>query len=181
MLSLKWPLTFRLLPFRAAMLDFRWTICFHLMQHSVGGTYSGKVIKHTIASLSVPKLRAWKRPGGSFTPPPVIHRRVNTMFFEIMFVYIGLLVVDMNNGDDSALMTYIKRRRAINRRAAAKSRAKLRERTKHVKQVLLSQYYCSWISYSYVCTMWVKNPPSRNFLTFFPNGWEFLVQILHAY
>ena len=65
------------------------------------------------------------------------------MFFEIMFVYIGLLVVDMNNGDDSALMTYIKRRRAINRRAAAKSRAKLRERTKHVKQVLLSQYYCS--------------------------------------
>jgi len=26
-----------------------------------------------------------------------------------------------------------------------------------------------------------KIPPPRNFLTFFPNGWEFLVQILHAY
>jgi len=25
-----------------------------------------------------------------------------------------------------------------------------------------------------------KNPP-RNFLTFFPNGWEFLVQIVHTY
>jgi len=26
-----------------------------------------------------------------------------------------------------------------------------------------------------------KIPPPRNFLTFFPNGWEFLVQILRAY
>jgi len=26
-----------------------------------------------------------------------------------------------------------------------------------------------------------KNKIPRGFLTFFPNGWEFLVQILHAY
>ena len=31
-------------------------------------------------------------------------------------------------------------------------------------------------------TVWVRKiPPPRNFLTFSPNGWEFLVQILHAY
>jgi len=46
-------------------------------------------------------------------------------------------VVDMSTDEDSPLMTYIKRRRAINRRAAAKSRARLREHVKHVKQVCL--------------------------------------------
>ena len=31
-------------------------------------------------------------------------------------------------------------------------------------------------------TVWVKkNPPPGDFLMFFPNGWEFLVQILRAY
>jgi len=41
---------------------------------------------------------------------------------------------DMNTDEQSALM-YVKRRRAINRRAAAKSRAKLKERATRVKQV----------------------------------------------
>ena len=30
-------------------------------------------------------------------------------------------------------------------------------------------------------TVWVKKIPPWGFLTFFPNGWEFLVQILHTY
>ena len=34
----------------------------------------------------------------------------------------------------------------------------------------------------HLSTVWVKKSPhSRNFLTFFPNGWEFLVKILHTY
>ena len=32
-----------------------------------------------------------------------------------------------------------------------------------------------------VCTVWVKKISPWSFLIFFPNGWEFLVQILHAY
>ena len=32
-----------------------------------------------------------------------------------------------------------------------------------------------------VCTVWVKKNPPWGFLAFFPNGWEFFVQILHAY
>ena len=49
-------------------------------------------------------------------------------------------VRDMNTDEHSALM-YVKRRRAINRRAAAKSRAKLKERTTHVKQVRPTRLY----------------------------------------
>jgi len=30
-------------------------------------------------------------------------------------------------------------------------------------------------------TVWVKKSPPQFFLTFSPNGWEFLVQILHTY
>jgi len=41
----------------------------------------------------------------------------------------------MSSHEDSTLMAYIKRRRAINRRAAAKSRAQLKERVTRVKQV----------------------------------------------
>jgi len=33
----------------------------------------------------------------------------------------------------------------------------------------------------YKHTVWVKNPPPEILLHFSPNGWEFLVQILHAY
>lgn len=53
------------------------------------------------------------------------------------YIYAGLLVLDgdMSSENDSALMAYVKRRRAINRRAAAKSRAKLKEHATHVKQV----------------------------------------------
>jgi len=31
------------------------------------------------------------------------------------------------------------------------------------------------------CRVWVKKSPPEIFWHFFPNGWEFLVQILHAY
>jgi len=41
----------------------------------------------------------------------------------------------MSSDEDSALMSYIKRRREINRRAAAKSRARLKERAARVKRV----------------------------------------------
>ena len=38
-----------------------------------------------------------------------------------------------------------------------------------------------WCTATHVhCTVWVKKNPSWGFLTFFSNGWEFLVQILLA-
>ena len=40
----------------------------------------------------------------------------------------------------------------------------------------------TWLNCVGPCTVWVeKIPPPWNFLTFFPNGLEFLVQILHTY
>jgi len=41
---------------------------------------------------------------------------------------------------------------------------------------------CTVQSHILQTTVWVNPPlPARCFLTFFPNGWKFLVQILHAY
>ena len=63
------------LPIRAAILDFRWAIYFHLMQHFVGGTYSGKVKKRHhcifIGSKDMSMKAAW-----GVIVPAVGHRRV---------------------------------------------------------------------------------------------------------
>ena len=45
----------------------------------------------------------------------------------------------------------------------------------------LSLQHRSSLNFTYTYSVSQKNPPPWNFLTFFPNGWEFLVQILHAY
>jgi len=70
MWPLKWPLTLRLLPIRAAILDFRWAIYFHLMQYFVGGTYSGKVIKTPLHLYRFQRYEHEGGLGGNFTPPP---------------------------------------------------------------------------------------------------------------
>ena len=52
-----------------------------------------------------------------------------------LIVYLLILAMSSDDDEDSTLMTYIKRRRAINRRAAAKSRARLKQHATHVQQV----------------------------------------------
>ena len=74
--TLKWPLTLRLLRIRAAILDFRWTIYFHLMQRFAGGNIFKKSHKNT--PLHLYRFQRYELESGlGVILPPVGHRRVN--------------------------------------------------------------------------------------------------------
>ena len=49
----------------------------------------------------------------------------------------------------------------------------------HVKTELYSQFHWELITFLY--TVWVKKIPPVVFWSFFPNGWEFLINFLHTY
>ena len=48
-------------------------------------------------------------------------------------------------------------------------------------QVNTEDKYVSTCPYTWIYSVSPKNPPPLKFSDFFPNGWEFIVQILHAY